>query len=412
MYANARLEARINQLGYSQAELARRINVEIELLTGRTGCLTDADIRRWLRGDTKWPQDRIRLCAEKVLQASSQNLGFVPRSKRSKDDPVHRRRFLTSTSGAAVAVASGTVAAPRLGMSDVGRLELDYRRILRSERTIGGSRPVENQAVELATRIESAFADAGSDSVRRHFYRLASDVTCTAAFAALDAKAPQRARPHLERALTFAGLSRDAQAVYRVWDQLMLNSSMRENHAEAAASADVMKRSAAARRDPLFASLGYMRSANALARIQQPTEALRALSLAEKAFGRAGDDKHPGWIGFYDAAEFDALSSYVWTALGKHDRAESRLHHTLAAIPGSKVRDKGLFTAHLALAQARQGELELACATGTRAHDLLLPGSGSKRTISTLARTREVIAGHSSKAPEVTDWIEESRQWS
>ncbi|MFJ7996701.1 hypothetical protein ACIQ7D_05995 [Streptomyces sp. NPDC096310] len=60
-------------------------------------------------------------------------------------------------------------------------------------------------------------------------YRLASDVTCLAAF---------------------AGLARDCEIMYRVWDHLMLTSSQRENHAEAAAGAEVMKRSSVARRDP------------------------------------------------------------------------------------------------------------------------------------------------------------------
>ncbi|MFJ7996702.1 hypothetical protein ACIQ7D_06000 [Streptomyces sp. NPDC096310] len=71
-----------------------------------------------------------------------------------------------------------------------------------------------------------------------------------------------------------------------------------------------------------------MRHANALARLHQPTESLRAMNLAEKAFGRAQGEKPAEWIAFYSRAEFDALSSYVWTALGEHERAEYCLHRT------------------------------------------------------------------------------------
>jgi hypothetical protein len=62
VYANAKLQARIEQLGFSQADLAREINLAVERLTGSPGSVADADVRRWLRYETKWPQDRIRLC--------------------------------------------------------------------------------------------------------------------------------------------------------------------------------------------------------------------------------------------------------------------------------------------------------------------------------------------------------------
>ncbi|MFF2851499.1 hypothetical protein ACFVT5_34980 [Streptomyces sp. NPDC058001] len=232
-----------------------------------------------------------------------------------------------------------------------------------------------------------------------------------AASVAIDASAPQRARAYLDKALTLAGLARDGEAMYQVWDRLMLTSSQREHHAEAAAGAEVMKHSTVARRDPLCASLGHMRHANALARLHQPTESLRAMNLAEKAFGRAQGEQSAEWIAFYCRAEFDALSSYVWTALGEHDRAEFCLHRTLSAIPGDMVRNRALYTAHLSLAQAKQGEVELACATGRRSYGMLSPSSGSKRTTNTLARTRQVIEATGTKAPEVVSWIEEASRW-
>ncbi|OKI46747.1 hypothetical protein A6A29_27245 [Streptomyces sp. TSRI0281] len=240
-------------------------------------------------------------------------------------------------------------------------------------------------------------------------HRQAADALASAAFAAIDASSPQRARAHLDQAMTFAGLSRDSGTTFRVWDHLMLASSQRDNHSEAAAGAEVMKRSTAARRDPLYASLGHMRTANALAYLRSPTDALRAHSLAEKNFDRSAEAPGSAWIKFYSRAEFDALSSYMWTAMGDFYRAEYCLHRTLAALPEGRVRDKALFTAHLSLAQARQGELELACATGTQAYTML--PAGSKRAANTLARTRDVLVAYGSNAPEVADWIEESRQW-
>ncbi|MFJ4777409.1 XRE family transcriptional regulator [Streptomyces sp. NPDC088762] len=324
---------------------------------------------------------------------------------------MHRRTLLLAATTTAVAAVAPARRA-RLGQSDADRFQLEYAELLRDDARLGGTRGIENRAVELAARIQSSVAvGTASDRVQRQAYRLAADVTCLAAFGAIDARAPLRARTHLDKALTLAGLSRDSTAMYRVWDHLMLASSQRENHGEAAAGAEVMKRSSVARRDPLYASLGHMRNANALARLHRPQESLRAMHLAENAYARAQGGQTPGWISFYSQAECDALSSYVWTALGEHERAESCLHRTLASIPDDMVRNRALYTAHLSLAQARQGEVELACATGRRAHEMLPPTSGSQRTTNTLAVTRKVIETTGTKTPSVASWIEESRTW-
>ncbi|WKX11937.1 XRE family transcriptional regulator [Streptomyces sp. NL15-2K] len=414
---NQKLADRMEQLGLRQAELAREINTEIELLTGKPGNVTDADVRRWLRGQTKWPQDRIRLCLERVLSARAEDLGFVPRKKSSappEEDPVHnRRKFLSAASGSVLAVGtSGTSDHGRLGINDVRRFHQDYVAILRHDDAGRGSKKVENLAVELASRIQSALAlSTASTRVQDMLHRLAAEVISSAAFASIDASAPQRARAHLDKALTFAGLSRDSEAMYHVWNYMTLTSSQRENHAESVAGAEVMKRSSIARRDPLYASLGHMRNANGLARLRRQSDALRALKDAERAFARTTDQQRPEWIRFYDSSEVDALSSFIWTALGDHGRAEYCLHRTLAAIPDGMVRNRALYTAHLALAQAKQEELELACATSRQAYMMLPSSSGSRRTTNTLAAARKVLVASGSKTPEVAEWIEESAQW-
>lgn len=408
---NEKLAARMVQLSISQAELARQVNAETEVLTGKLGKVTDADVRRWLRGRTKWPQDRIRLPLERVLSTSSEDLGFVPRKKKA--DPVRRRTFLNAASGSAMALGtSGISDQGRLGIGDVRRFHGDYVAVLRADDAGRGSTKVEDLAVELASRIQSALAlSTVSTRVRDMLHRLAAEAICLAAFASLDASAPQRARAHLDRALAFAGLSRDSETMYHVWNHMFLASSQSENHAEAVAGAEVMKRSSIARRDPLYASLGHLRNANGLARVRgRRSDALRALNDAERAFSRTADQQRPEWVRFYDGSEADALSSFVWSALGDHARAEYCLHRTLAAIPDNMIRNRALYTAHLSLAQARQGDLELASTTSRRAHTML-PSSGSQRTIKTLTATYKVLAASGSQAPEVVEWIEESAEW-
>ncbi|WP_405642547.1 XRE family transcriptional regulator [Streptomyces uncialis] len=413
---NHLLATRLADLSLKQAELARLVNAEIELLTGRVGSVTDADVRRWLRGQTRWPQDRIRLCLERVLGTRAEDLGFVPRKRRTEspeEDPVHRRTFSFAVGISVVAAGvPGLTPSSRLGINDVRRFHQDYVAVLRHDNAGRGFARAETLAVELAARIQSAMAASTSSArVQNMLYRLSAEVMSSAAFASIDASAPRRARAHLDQALALAGLARDGEALYHVWNHMTLASSQRENHAEAVAGAEVMKRSSIARRDPLYASLGHMRNANGLARMRRRSEAVRALSDAERAFARVADQQRPEWVRFYDGSEVDALSSFMWAALGEHGKSEYCLHRTLAAIPEGMIRNKALYTAHLSLAQARQDELELACATGRQALGMLPTLSSSRRTTKTVAATRKALVDSGSKAPEITEWIEESGQW-
>lgn len=393
--------------------MARRLNTENEALTGREGRLTDRDVRRYLEGKTKWPHARQRLCLEKVFGRSAIELGFIPRSKTAQappEDPVHRRTFITAASGTALATA--TPAPTRLGLGDVRRFHREYVQILEDDWRVGGARQVENEAVELSVRIQSALSSGtASPQVRQKLYSLASDVISTAAFAAIDAKARTRAREHLDRAVTFAGLSGDSETQYHVWNHLAMTAGQRGDLVEVAAAADAMKALWIARRDPVYASLAHIRNARALARSHQRSDALSALAAAEKSFARGADKERPTWIGFYDQSEVDGLSASVWFSVGDFGRAEYFFHRALSGIRPELVRNRALYSAHLALAQASQGELELACATGQKAHDMLKPESGSKRTTDTLAQVRKLVVSTGSMAPDITSWIERSRQW-
>ncbi|MEU7023736.1 helix-turn-helix transcriptional regulator [Streptomyces sp. NPDC046203] len=412
MGANVILKRRMAELGLTQDELAHRMNRAIEALTGRPGDVSARTVRNLINGNTRRPIGRTCAALEAVFGCPVSELGFTPpRTAVQVEDPVRRRTFLVTAAGTVVASPSPRLR--RLGQSDADLFQLEYAGLLQEDQRTGGARQNENRAVELAVRVQASLTDGGSsDRIRCRLYRLSSDVRCLAAFAAIDASAPERARDHLDKALALAGLARDNTAMFRVWDHLTLTSSQRENHAEAAAGADVLKRSSVARRDPLYASLAHMRLANALARLGRSAESKRSMNLAESAFGQAREGRQPSeWITFYSRAEYNALSSYAWTAMGEHERAESCLHRTLAALPSELVRDRALFTAHLSLCQAHQGEVELACATGRQAFEMLPRVSGSLRTANTLIRTRQVVEATGTKAPEAVRWIEESRQW-
>lgn len=416
MGENRELAAALAESQLGQAELARRVNAEIEALTGQVGHVTDRDVRRWLTGETRWPQAKQRLCIEKVLGRSAIDLGFVSRSKNAvqapPEDPVHRRAFITAATGTAVAATAGA-SRSRLGQNDVRRFHAEHAEIIAQDQELGGAQEVENHAVELAMRIKSSLAGGAATStwVRTKLYALASGVTCSAAFAAIDAQARARARGHLDSAVTFAGLSGDSETQYQVWNHLAMVAGQRGDYAEGSAAADAAKSLSIAKKDSLYASLAHMRSACAHAGSRDKSTALRALTAAERTFGRHAAVERPPWIEFYDEAELDGLTSIVWLRLGEPDRAEYHLHRALGAIRPDRIRNRTLYTAYLSLAQARQGDLALACRTGDRAAELLAKVRGSKRTTETLTNVRKLVVSSGSREPSLLDWTERAQAW-
>lgn len=138
---------------------------------------------------------------------------------------------------------------------------------------------------------------------------------------------------------------------------------------------------------------------------------MRAIASAEQSFSRQSELERPPWIGFYDQAEFDGLTSIVWLRLGESDRAEFHLHRALAAIRPDFVRNRTYYSAHLSLAQAQQGDLELACITGDQTAEMLSTVRGSKRTTDTLEKVRKIVVTAGSREPEVRGWVERAQGW-
>ncbi|WP_240044756.1 XRE family transcriptional regulator [Streptomyces alboflavus] len=415
MGENQKFAKAMDELDMSQPELVRRLNDEIGELTGREGRLTTRDVRRYLKGETRWPHAKQRIPIERVFGCPATDLGFVPRSKKAQEAPpedsVYRRTFVTATTGTVVGAVAGAGSRTRLGLGDVERYGDEYAKIIAQDKALGGAQKVENAAVELAMRIQSDLSGSrASARTRTKLYCLASNVTCSAAFAAIDAQARTRARGHLDKAVTLAGLSGDSETQFHVWNHLSMVAVQRHDFAEVAAAADAARSQSIAKDDPLYASLAHMRRANALAGAGDRSGSLRALAAAERSFDRRAELERPPWIGFYDQAEFDGLSSLVWLKLGEPDRAESHLHRALTAIRPDLVRNRTYYSAHLALSQATQGDLELACSTGDRTA-AMLGRVRSKRTSETLVKVQKIVAATGSKEPGVRAGLERARAW-
>ncbi|MFD6985014.1 XRE family transcriptional regulator, partial [Streptomyces sp. NPDC059956] len=375
MTDNVHLAGRMSAAGLSRAELAKRLNTQIEWLTGRPGTLQVRHIRNWLGGNTRWPQERQRRALEAEFGVSAEELGFIRPARSSAhpdsapEDPVDRRHF---TAGA-VSFAAATLlsvpdatARPRVGMSDVDALEQRFSELVAADNTTGGTITLETRALAFAHHaLERINVGTASTRVKNRLYASAAAFTGTALWSAIDAREPERAERHFDRALRYARLAQDPVAELRLWShQVLLSGQRLGGRSEALAAAEAGRSSAACRRDPLYRSLATARLAGAQAQVGEYTSALRSLDHARTSLRKADPAaQRPSWIGFYDEAELNGLTALVMEDTGRHAEAEAFLHMTLTRLRPDLLRNKAYYSATLALIQLRQGEIERACTT-------------------------------------------------
>lgn len=353
-------------LGMTASELAEQMNQVLLIKTGRMGELTDRTIRRFLGGQTRWPQSRQRLALRHVFGCTADQLGFLnPSVSRRSEDPVHRRSFLAGSAAVAtIPVIAGT-SGGRVGKPEVAQLREALNGLIASENRDGGSQSLEIAALSHGQRAIDLVQNGrtASNTIRCAAYSLAAEAVTTAAWSAIETGSYPRARQHLERSLALAGLAADSAAVVQAWNGLAVLSQRCSRFADATAAADAARSTGIARRDPLFTSLAHARAAVAHSTAVDSRRALRSFDLATSALDRSKDQERPAWIFFYDAAELDGLSASVFLNLGRYADAEYHAHRTLSRLKPELQRNRALYTALLGLAQIQQGELEQACAT-------------------------------------------------
>ncbi|WP_329127298.1 Tat pathway signal protein [Streptomyces sp. NBC_01465] len=417
MTGNVLLAARMHADGLKQHELADALNKRIASFTGKPGTLQDRHVRNWLTGKTRWPQGRQRRALEEEFGCSAVELGFTKPAPRPSapappaptEDPVRRRTFASTATGLVAAAAlppAPTTSALRVGMSDADRLEGAFAQLVSSDNTHGGTISLETRALAFAHHANELQAvGSASQRVRSRLYYLGAAFTGTALWAAVDAHEPERAQRHLERAMRLAGMSGNSEMQLRLWGHAALLSYQLQHHPDALAAAQAGRASAACRRDPLLRSLAAARLAGIQAGTGERTAAMRNLDHAIDAFDRAEPSiPRPTWVGFYDRAELDGLSALIMARLGQHDQSEAYLHRTLARLRPEYLRNRTYYGAHLALAQLRQGDVELACMTATS----VLPDDASD---SLTGRTGKLLHTFNHELTRTAPGAQAASQW-
>ena len=368
MSPNGVLRQKLDELGLSYAELAGRVNAEIQAITGNLGTVSERTVHNWISGHTQWPSSKIRLALECTLGHDAVSLGFVARQSKRNDSPeestVQRRRFVAAAISAPVAAA---VPAPnRVGLSDVRRLEARFAEIVASDHKHGGTLGVESLSVEMAAQARALQEQArASQRVRAALYGTAAAFMSSAMWAAIDGRRFEAAQRYFETASNLATLSGDSTITFRIWSHAGSMYRHKGRFSDALAANDIARSQRICRRDPMFASLGHARHAAILGLGADHNAVARTLGHAQDSLDRAEPGAlRPMWLtAFYDQSELESLSLTANLALHDHAQAEAHAHRCLALLRPSNARSRAIATARLARAQLGQRELDLAVAT-------------------------------------------------
>ncbi|BDH10525.1 hypothetical protein HOK021_17040 [Streptomyces hygroscopicus] len=213
--------------------------------------------------------------------------------------------------------------------------------------------------------------------------------------------------------MTLAGMAQDGLAQFRVWNAIAMLARQRSRYTDAVAAAKAAQALAVCRHDPLFSSLAYARTAVGLAHQGDKQAALRCVGRAEDTLGRAPMANREDWVDFYGPAELMAIKAVVNEHLGMPAEAEAASHRALAAIPDRFRRNRGLATAHMAMAQLHQGELDLACSTAASVFDIMRGIEMPGRMRTDLGDFHRHLLDRAPNSVQAREWNERLRaKWS
>ncbi|MEU6482593.1 transcriptional regulator [Streptomyces sp. NPDC046887] len=409
---NERLQALIQEAGCSNAGLARRVNMVgaergIDLRYDKTS------VARWLRGQQ--PRGRAPgLIAEALgrklgrtvtideigmaggknlasgvgLQFSPTVLGAIEQVTELWRSDVGRRDFLSGSTVAASALVEPSrdwlitaadaqvarQAGSRVGEADVAAVRAMTNALVELDHRFGSGhvRPV--VAHYLNSVVSGLLSGSYRDTVGRRLFAAVARLTELAGYMAVDTGQPGLAQRYYIQALRLAQAADD-----RAYGGYVLAASMSHLAAELGNPREIAQLARAAqegargrvtpRAEAMF--LAAEARGHALlgdARTCRDT-ASRAVAALDRADPESGDD--PEWIAHFDHAYLSDELAHCWRDLGRSEEAERAANEALAALPETKARRRAIGLVLLASAQVQQREIEAACATGTRAAELL-----------------------------------------
>ncbi|MFE2938842.1 sporulation protein [Streptomyces sp. NPDC059255] len=271
--------------------------------------------------------------------------------------------------GAGPAGGSGELSPLRVGHSDVAKLREAASDARRWDSKYGGG-DWRSSMVPECLRVDAAplLLGAYSDEVGRGLFGATAELTRLAGWMAFDTGQQEAAQRYYIQALRLARAAADVPLGGYVLASMSLQATYRgfaDEGVDLAQAALERNRGLATARTMSFFRLV---EARAHAKAGDAVAAGASLKAAEGWLERSRDgDADPGWLGFYSYDRFAADAAECYRDLKAPRQVRQFTEQALSRPTEEFVRSHGLRLVVSAVAELESGNLDAACAAGTRA---------------------------------------------
>lgn len=278
-------------------------------------------------------------------------------------------RWLITPADGSVARTGTEPSSPRVGHTDVRKLREAAEDARRWDSKYGGG-DWRSGMVPECLRVEAAPLLLGSysDEVGRSLFGATAELTRLAGWMAFDTGQQEAAQRYYIQALRLARAAADVPLGGYVLASMSLQATYRgfaDEGVDLAQAALERNRGLATSRTMSFF---HLVEARAHAKAGDAQAASAALSAAEAQLERSrSGDPDPSWLGFYSYDRLAADAAECYRDLGAPRQVRRFTEQALASPTEDFVRSHGLRLVVSAVAELESGNLDAACAAGTRA---------------------------------------------
>lgn len=371
--------------GWTHAELAELVCIEVERATGDRSAVDAQAIGRLERGEIRWPRAATRRALVALLGSGSESeIGLFPkRTQRDaeRDEATKRRDFL-ALAGISVPLL-GAAQPQRVGAADLDEMRQRFTRLQELDNVSGGGDTFRLYFSELARTEQLLRYSSCSSATRTALTELAGEQAQQAGWAAFDAGFPGQALSLYGYSHRAANEADNSELAANALIQIAYATGDRKAVEAAAAACFAVGPDAPAQARALLES----RRAWSLATIGDRDQAARALDAAAVALDQENSRPAAKWFAWMNRNELDIMTGRVWSVLHAPDMATAPLERALDSYPDHWSRDKALYMTWLADAYLDAGNIEDALSISEKALAL----AEKVASVRPLARVRQVV---------------------
>ncbi|MEU6172960.1 tetratricopeptide repeat protein [Streptantibioticus parmotrematis] len=323
-----------------------------------------------------------------------EELGFAPREavrgrragpqrgadreppRNDEESDVLRRAFITGgpavALGATLPLSQGAIPTPRrVGDGEVRAVEEAVRRIRLLDDRHGADSLYQRAGQSLRNAYALLDQGAHHQAVADRLHTGSGELAISVGWLAHDSGRHADARSYYAEALATARMAGDPALEAHAFCNTSFLARDDDRPREAVRAAQAAQQAASRLGSARLLSLLALREAGGWAGLGDRPACERALSRAQRLYGKGPGDADPEWMTFYGEAELEGLQAQCWSRLGDYRRAAAHARRGVALQDPHFTRNIALYSAELASDLAALGEPDEAAQAGHRALTLL-----------------------------------------